>query len=75
MTPLDHVTAIGKVLDAIGIPWVLGGSLASSLIGEPRSTMDIDVAVALGAGDLDRLVAAVETEYYVSAEMARDAVD
>ena len=74
MTPLDHVVAIGLVLDSLDVPRVLGGSMASSMVGEPRSTMDIDVAAALGLGNLDRLVAAVKDEYYVSAEMARDAV-
>lgn len=74
MTPLDHVVAIGGILDSLGVAWVLGGSLASSLVGEPRSTMDVDVAVALGVDQVAGLVAAVEGEYYVSAEMARDAV-
>lgn len=74
MTPLDHVVAIGSVLDGLGIAWVLGGSLASSLVGEPRSTMDVDVAVALDAGQIPALVAAVESDYYVSVEMVRDAV-
>ena len=72
--PLDHVVRIGRVLDGLDVPWVLGGSLASSLVGEPRSTMDVDVAVALELVDVDRLVEAVQADYYVSAEMARDAV-
>lgn len=74
MTPLDHVAAIGAVLDSLGIRWVLGGSLASSLVGEPRSTMDVDVAVALDLSHIDRLVAAVRDDYYISDEMARDAL-
>lgn len=74
VTPLDHVVRIGRVLDGLGVPWVLGGSLASSLVGEPRSTMDVDVAVALDVADVDRLVEAVQADYYVSAQMARDAV-
>lgn len=41
----DLVAALGRVLDDLGLPWALGGSLASSLVGEPRSTVDIDVAV------------------------------
>lgn len=73
MAPIDHLVAIGRVLDALGVPWVLGGSLASSLVGEPRSTMDIDVAVVLRAGQVDRLVVAVQDDYYVSAEQAREA--
>lgn len=74
MTPLDHVVAIGCVLDSLGAAWVLGGSLACSFVGEPRSTMDVDVAVLLDIDHVDRLVAAVADDYYVSAEMVRDAV-
>jgi hypothetical protein len=74
MTPLDHLVAIGKVLDSLGVSWVLGGSLASSIVGEPRATMDIDVAVAIDLEHIDRLVAAVEDDYYVSADQAREAV-
>ena len=74
MTPLDHLAAIGRVLDQLGLPWVLGGSMASSLVGEPRSTVDIDVAVLLGQGDVDTFVEAVQTHYYVSVEMMREAV-
>ena len=74
-SPIDHVVAIGKILDSLGVPWVLGGSLASSLVGEPRSTIDVDVAVVMELPDVDALVEAVEGDYYVSAEMARDAVE
>jgi hypothetical protein len=74
VSPLDHVVRLGRLLDSLDVPWALGGSLASSFVGEPRSTVDIDVAVALEVGDVDELVAAVQAEYYVSAEMAHDAV-
>ena len=74
MTPIDHVVKIGRLLDSLGVRWVLGGSLASSVVGEPRSTMDVDVAVVLDFADVDALVAAVEGEYYVSAPMVRDAI-
>ncbi len=74
MTPLEHVVAIGRILDELGIAWVLGGSLASSIVGEPRSTMDIDVAVQLEVGRVHDLVAAVCDDYYVSEDMVRDAL-
>jgi hypothetical protein len=35
------------LLEELAVPHALGGSSASSLIGEPRSTTDIDIAVAL----------------------------
>jgi hypothetical protein len=66
VTPIQHAAAIGQILDALGIPWVLGGSMASSIVGEPRSTMDIDVAIQVGVGRVPDLVAEVASDYYVS---------
>lgn len=74
MATLDEVLRIGAVFDDLGVPWVLGGSLASSLVGEPRSTLDIDVAVRMRDSDVSDLVAAVEDSYYVSETAVRDAV-
>lgn len=54
MTPLDLVVGIGSILDRLNIEWVLGGSLASSIVGEPRSTLDIDVAVLLDRRQITR---------------------
>lgn len=75
MTPLDLVVRIGSVLDDLGVDWVLGGSLASSIIGEPRSTLDIDLAVALQGRDVAPLMAAVRDDFYVSEELVLEAVD
>ena len=36
------------VLDRLGIPYVVAGSVASSIHGMPRSTQDVDIAAALG---------------------------
>ena len=63
MGPLDHAIAIGAALDALEIPWVLGGSMAGSIVGEPRSTNDIDVAVRLLASQANILVEAMEGFY------------
>jgi hypothetical protein len=72
--PLEHVVHIGTILDRLGVPWVLGGSLASSLMGEPRSTLDIDVAVVLSADDGRLLADAVRSDYYVDDVMLAHAV-
>jgi hypothetical protein len=36
----------GGALDALGIVHTIGGSIASSIAGEPRSTIDIDIVAA-----------------------------
>ena len=35
------------VFDALGVPWLIGGSVASSMRGEPRSTNDLDLVADL----------------------------
>lgn len=35
------------VLDALGVPYVIGGSLASMVHGMVRATMDADIVAAL----------------------------
>ena len=36
--PIEIATDTGARLDALGVAWVTGGSIASSVHGEPRST-------------------------------------
>lgn len=73
--PLDITLRVVTILDDLGIPYVLGGSLASSLLGEPRSTADIDMAIRISASQLAPLLAALEPDFYVSEDAARDAID
>jgi hypothetical protein len=42
---IDVTLAVAAVLDRRGIPYTVGGSLASSLSGEPRASLDADVVV------------------------------
>lgn len=70
MGPLDHVAKIAEYLDGLSIPWVLGGSMASSLMGEARSTNDIDVAITLDQNGVPALIEAIQDEYYAPLEMA-----
>jgi hypothetical protein len=63
-------------LDRLGIRYLITGSQATIAYGEPRLTNDIDVVVALDASQLDAFAAAFpETDFYLSREAARDAID
>ncbi len=75
MTPIDHVVHIGALLDSIDVGWVLGGSLASSLVGAPRSTLDIDLAVLLDTDNVDRFVRLFSADYYLDHAMVTDAIE
>jgi tRNA nucleotidyltransferase/poly(A) polymerase len=45
--PILVAIRVAEVLDRIGVPYVIGGSVASVIAGEPRSTEDVDIAVDL----------------------------
>ena len=75
MSLTELLRRLSVTLDAAGVPYMLTGSLASTLYGEPRSTIDVDVVVVLNSSSLAALLTALpEDRYYVSADAARDAV-
>jgi hypothetical protein len=72
--PIRVLLEIGAALDRMGIEWLLGGSLASSILGEPRASVDIDLALRMRTTDVDRLARELEPGFFVDPEAARDAV-
>jgi hypothetical protein len=56
VTPLETLRYVIEVLDSHEIEYMITGSVASSLQGEPRATHDLDVVVAVQAKDAAALV-------------------
>ena len=73
-SPLAIVGEVGAIFDRLHVPYVVGGSLASSFHGIPRATQDADLVAALGEQHVDELVRALGDAYYADAEMIRDAI-
>jgi hypothetical protein len=64
-----------EILEEQEITYLLVGSLASGVYGEPRLTHDIDVVVELRPDQVARLCQAFPApDYYVSQQAAREAV-
>ena len=72
--PLRVALRVAEALEACGIRYVVGGSLASSLSGEPRSTLDADLLVALTEGDVEPFIRALGDEFHVDPEALRGAI-
>jgi hypothetical protein len=60
--------------DELGVVAVLGGSMASSLIGEPRATNDVDLAAALSHDTARRLVGKLGEAFYADLSAIEEAV-
>ncbi len=63
--PVAVALSVAQILEACGLRYLVGGSLASSLSGEPRSTLDVDIVVAMTTSDVDRVVEALRGEFEV----------
>ena len=72
--PIAIALTVTRALDALGIIHTIGGSIASSIAGEPRSTLDIDVVAALHESHVAPLVDALSADFYVDGEALRRAV-
>lgn len=62
-------------LEKAGIPYMLTGSVGSSIFGEPRATRDLDIIISPTERQLKAFIQEIPTDYYVSLEAALDALD
>ncbi len=64
-----------EFLESQRIPYLLTGSLASSLQGEPRATHDIDLLIAIDESHIDSVLNEFPPpDYYLSREAIREAI-
>jgi Nucleotidyl transferase AbiEii toxin, Type IV TA system len=78
VTPANPITiaaAIAAILDSLGIRYVIGGSVAASIYGEPRSTLDIDLMIAADENQIRSLVEKLRPNYYVDEKAAAVALE
>ncbi len=72
--PIDVALRVATVLQQLGVDYFVGGSLASSVDGEPRATNDIDFVVDLPLGRIQTFISELGPDFEVDVDMLRDAV-
>lgn len=63
-----------RAFDALGIEYAVGGSVASTIHGVPRLTADVDLIAQVRAEHTAPLVALLESEFYIDADLIRAAL-
>jgi hypothetical protein len=66
---------VTQTLESLEIPYAVGGSLASSLYGVMRSTLDVDIVADMRLEHIQPLVTALSKEFYADDEMMKDAIE
>jgi hypothetical protein len=67
------LASIATALDALGVRWAVGGSLASAAHGEPRATNDVDIIASLDELGARRFCGLLGADFYADADMASNA--
>lgn len=76
MGPHELLGRVVQVLDRLGVRYLVTGSMAAMVYGEPRFTNDIDIVVGLLPDHAGPLAASFpEPEFYLSTEAVREAID
>jgi hypothetical protein len=71
---LEVTLRVIGTLAGLGVRYVVGGSIASSIYGIPRATQDVDVVADLREEHIPALVAALREDFYLDEPAIRDAV-
>lgn len=72
--PIAVTLLVIDALDALGVPYLIGGSLASAVHGVLRATLDTDLVADLRLEHAEPLARALGGTFYVDAESIREAV-
>jgi hypothetical protein len=72
--PVRITRLIAEVFERLQIPYLVGGSLASSLHGVPRATQDVDMVADLKPHHIAPLIRALEATFYIDADTVQDAI-
>jgi len=72
--PLAVTIKVTGVLEKLGIPYLIGGSLASTLYGMVRTTQDSDIITEMRSEHIQPFVASLQNEFFMDEEMIAESI-
>ena len=72
--PTEFLVYVAELLERLGIPYHVGGSVASSAHGMYRASADIDFVIDPTSDQLEALARALDSEFYVSRSAIAEAL-
>lgn len=74
LRPIDVLLHVTQALEALGVEYAVGGSIASTLYGIVRTTNDADVVADLRSEHVDRFVQMLPDVFYADTAAIHDAI-
>jgi hypothetical protein len=72
--PVEVTLKVTEVFEKLSVPYLIGGSLASTLYGMIRTTQDSDIIAEMRSEHIQRFILALQAEFYVDEEMIAESV-
>ena len=74
-TPYKSLQRVATAFERLGIPYLIGGSLASSAYGVFRMTNDVDMVIDIRLEQVKPLFEALKDSFYIDEEMIQEAIE
>ncbi len=72
--PIAVTVKVTKTLEKLGIPYFIGGSLASTLYGMARTTQNADIIADMQAEHIRPFAASIQNEFFVDELMMAESI-
>jgi hypothetical protein len=72
--PVEVTLKVTGIFEKLGVPYLIGGSLASTLYGMVRTTQDSDIVAEMRLEHLQPFVSALQGEFYVDDETIAESI-
>lgn len=72
--PISVILLVTESMEKFGIPYLIAGSLASSIHGIARATRDVDIIADMLEKDIEAFKDDLKDRFYIDSEMIREAI-
>ena len=72
--PVEVTIKVTDVFESLSVPYLIGGSLASTLYGMVRTTQDADIVAEMRPEHVQPFVLALQDEFYMDEERIAGAI-
>jgi hypothetical protein len=72
--PIEVTIVVTGVFERLDVPYLIGGSLASTLYGMVRTTQDSDIIAEMHLNHIQPFVSALEADFYIDREMIAESI-
>lgn len=72
--PIEVTLKVTGIFEKLGVPYLIGGSLASTLYGMVRTTQDSDIVAEMQLKHIQTFVESLQDEFYLDENMIVDSI-